>query len=105
MKHTPGPWSVDNIALTGQHLVMRVCPGDKTRGAFNDEVCRLAAPYDAIENARLIAAAPELLEALKVCRDFFHGMFNDESAEDFYENIEAYKAVVSAIAQAEGRDE
>lgn len=56
-KHTPGPWSE---------------PG--TFGATRFEVQgsnRRVAVVDTIEDARLIAAAPELLEALQAILDTF----------------------------------
>lgn len=64
-KHTPGPWELDQVSLC-------------IYGWSEDERCiRLAdcgaADDDAISedeleaNARLIASAPELLEALKEC--------------------------------------
>lgn len=54
IKHTPGPWTVD------PHIASQVCQpaGSKRR--------RIRCPPDAsgFADARLIAAAPDLLEAL-----------------------------------------
>lgn len=61
-KHTPGPWRVDCLAndpktygdKSGLPIVIDSC---------NDEICSVV--WDGISNARLIAAAPELLAALE----------------------------------------
>ena len=55
-KHTPGPWEEKHCpdgygVFSGKVMVARI---DNTVGEFNQEK----------RNARLIAAAPELLEAL-----------------------------------------
>ena len=52
-KHTPGPWKY--ITWHGQHGV---------HDAMDNDVCETFGE-DAEANARLIAAAPELLEALE----------------------------------------
>lgn len=55
-KHTPGPWTYQENSDVYTHIV---------RGATNSLICQLAqSTHVEIEaNARLIAAAPELLEA------------------------------------------
>ena len=61
MKHTPGPWVVDPAVRQGFTVY---APKEGFIVGTQDEEGR----YGAIEseaNARLIAAAPELLEALK----------------------------------------
>jgi len=64
MKHTPGPWRIDKHAqilgksnLVGESVLGRVYCGDIFP---NDELPECTA------NAKLIAAAPELLEALRI---------------------------------------
>lgn len=62
-KHTPGPWTVDGP--TTNQIVWsdqdnRVCFLAHSNG-LNDERDKA--------NGRLIAAAPDMLEALKTCRD------------------------------------
>lgn len=64
--HTPGPWRVDETVALGAYGVW-------TDGECMRQVCRV---YNGVDdslprqerdaNARLIAAAPELLEALQV---------------------------------------
>jgi hypothetical protein len=52
-------------------------------------------------NARLIAAAPELLEALKVCVAFIEDAHIIEAQWNMYPTLKAK----DAIAKAEGRGE
>ena len=60
MKHTKGPW-ITNVWTTGRRTV----------GAENNlviaEIHQVHKPDEMKANARLIASAPELLEALKRC--------------------------------------
>ena len=84
-KHTPGPWKV--IPYTNQH-------GVETTAISSDDDMRnitYALPYNSPQaeaNARLIAAAPDLLEALKYARRFLKP---DQADLDFID---------SAIAKA-----
>lgn len=64
-KHTPGPWEIDSGMRTainkgGKHVAMVSFYKDGTPNSV-DEIEHEA-------NARLIAAAPEMLEALKAVR-------------------------------------
>lgn len=94
-KHSPGPWQDCEHSSDDKH------DGHLIVDAFGYNVANIwhrqfAAPADRIaeqdSNARLIAAAPELLEALK---GFLHAdpdVFRAELA-----------AALAAIAKAEGR--
>lgn len=62
--HTPGPWRANSSWIEGPQMALRV--------AAVDWPVRGSAPKskdEAKANARLIAAAPEMLEALKACAD------------------------------------
>ncbi len=98
MPHTPGPWMTKRAAV-------------QTDGAYDFAVVTettdiiaetfgrsgVATYHDAEANARLIAAAPELLAALKAAREF--GLDDFKSGEQpIYEQMDA------AIAKAEGRE-
>lgn len=84
MSHTPGPWVLDRQTSGWQLL---------SNGADI-----MAEPFDCADaDASLIAAAPELLAALKdVCRfeSVIQGM-----------NPSAWPVIHAAIARAEGRAE
>ena len=91
-QHTPGPWTIEKGMLPVMVATI-IAPGskrdtrlviahiDNTRGFLGDP--------DA--NARLIAAAPELLEALKIAYPYVV----DRAADSVHKRVEA------AIAKAE----
>jgi hypothetical protein len=92
-KHTPGPWfavgyqveieseTVADICTTNAHLF--------GQGGLHDDARAMA-------NARLIAAAPDMLEMLEVARDSLE-VSNYEGEED-----EVLAAIASVIANAKG---
>jgi hypothetical protein len=92
-KHTPGPWTADklqdrdtfNIFANGfvSAMCQVSCMENSTRFTSGNEVAA---------NARLIAAAPELLEALLLCVD---------ALEDGHWQ-ETKQAARAAIAKATG---
>lgn len=88
MKHTPGPWSYDPDENEIHADTRQDAGGDPYH------ICEMLSKNPA--NARLIAASPDLLEALKqaVARiEFLNGA--DDSAMD---------RIRAAIAKAEGRE-
>jgi hypothetical protein len=86
-KHTPGPWTIDE-KLEGQ-----TCITSKQHGSFAEPIiCRVfdsshvpLSEQDA--NARLIAAAPELLEALQMMANKVFGYGYGELTEDDRQRI------------------
>ncbi len=98
--HTPGPWSVWTGRLLGQdifHDKRTVCAdsgvGDKLAVAY----CDYHTPERAEANARLIAAAPDLLEMCQM-------MAAEYSREDgvFFERHPAIGRLLKTIAKATG---
>ncbi len=92
MAHTPGPWKCD---LSDDHGgVYSIAGPDDEYGAATLELSE--------ENARLIAAAPDLLTALKalVLEVELKDNPSDEGASEHCEQMDAAR---SAIAKAEGR--
>jgi hypothetical protein len=73
-KHTPGPWARGTLGDGGRVNVY----ADDT---MNLRICRVDSGQDigmdAMSNARLIAAAPELLEALKWAVNFLEDNFSE----------------------------
>ena len=91
MKHTPGPWEHnDTDMLQVQGRVM----GYSVPISLIQK--RSVGPMQAKANARLIAAAPELLEALKQLVN----RFEQSGAYDHDHTIELAQSV---IAKAEGQ--
>ena len=95
MSHTPGPWAINGWNIVQQDcdytfpLLAKVCNGNRSL------------TLDAINaNARLIAAAPELLAALKELVSYDEGC--SEASDYGYEVLHRCKA---AINKAEGRGE
>lgn len=95
-QHTPGPWSVDPIDDLDAHIL------GKPNGFCADIIADVKS-FDLDEgqaNARLIAAAPDLLEALKGAVDaadaFEAGVPLSTSFEDWLASARA------AIAKATG---
>ena len=87
-KHTPGPWVAEEYPVSHDHTVWGVCDGNG----------RLLTDIHTDADARLIAAAPELLEALRWMLDAY--------VEDPLEanRSGAEEAARDAIAKALGRD-
>jgi hypothetical protein len=98
--HTPGPWRA--IFKAGMRATV-IAPAEDYR------ICAIggaAMGDDADEaNARLIAAAPELLEALKESRDGLADALNNLPADGECAVLIGIRlaAVDAAIAKAEGR--
>ncbi|HGM6575099.1 TPA: hypothetical protein ACXNIX_005133 [Pseudomonas aeruginosa] len=88
-KHTPGPWGQDKWGSLqtegGQDVLLR---GITTISAGSDE--RIA---EAEANTRLIAAAPELLEALQVCIEQITALCSADDVPD-----QARAAIAKATA-------
>lgn len=61
MKHTPGPWYVNGDTFDVERM-------DGTFGNTKRIIARCATGEGAMSNAVLIAAAPDLLKALKTVR-------------------------------------
>lgn len=80
MKHTPGPWEVVGTD-TGIDVM-----------ADQRHICTMGIAVDYIENARLIAATPELLALLKSI---------DPTR---YLTRQEFQNITAAIAKAEGRE-
>ena len=96
MAHTPGPWRVEpdlsNIGKGGVTM-----SNGNALGTADDYEWG----YLRIEDARLIAAAPELLDAARRAVDVI-GNTRDEFGLKL-EAEKAYLALRAAIANAEGR--
>jgi hypothetical protein len=107
MTHTPGPWIAEffpnddedgpaaegDVYYTGEFF--RVLDVD------DDPVEYIS--LSRASNARLIAAAPEMLEALKTILADWEAIPEDEQVPDEINVNEHWDAVRAAIAKAEGK--
>lgn len=84
--HTPGPWTVEADSLG--------FPTKVTAQGFYGSQALIARTFGVLSNARLIAAAPELLEACK--------RLVERAAEDNPDDW-AFIEAEAAIAKAEGK--
>ena len=92
--HTPGPWRVEEIELFETGSGVQVVAADGTVIADNQTYYPQSLDP---ANAHLIAAAPELLEALKA-------MSHVEARDPGHvESIRAFSLARAAIAKAEGK--
>lgn len=115
--HTPGPWRIDARSAPFNEYVFRVI-NIEAAGPYRGGVCRLqssehiggigAAETDA--NARLIAAAPDLLAALRkiAAMDAVPHVSGGQGDAEFCEGYDmaagaAADCARAAIARAEGR--
>ena len=98
-KHTPGPWTSRATASLGpQYVVYPEAAGPDVAIVYDHDGCTEA-------NARLLASAPELLEALRQWRSTIGPMsigerWTTEQALAAYKCMSASRA---AIAKAEGK--
>ncbi len=98
MAHTPGPWGFNKYSGIGAgrfNLNPYVMSGGAVMGSYAHGNKGDLTAEENRANANLIAAAPELLEALKTLRDVFEDIVGFTS--EFGARID------SVIAKAEGR--
>jgi hypothetical protein len=101
-KHTPGPWNVSDH-VNNNEIVVRSNDGDIVANLKCDRVHNSMNGKTEVEaNARLIARAPELLEALRKAEASMYSLHESNALDD--EDYAALKAVTQAIAKAEGRN-
>lgn len=101
-KPTPGPW----VEFSDQGRTIAILPAMRA-----GEVCSFATPYPSRSNARLIAASPDLLKALKSLVSDVAGSWTafevalrqDISNTNYQVVREKLQAAEAVISKAEGR--
>ena len=100
-KHTKGPWyqgvGIHQYCVYDKQVWINP---DGSRGGDTPNLVVVVSPADAIADARLIAAAPELLEALEQMVSVF---LDTEGRHGESEN-DAMDAASAAIAKATGEN-
>ena len=100
VKHTPGPWKIDFGYPRGLPGGISTMNGGRPVTRFNT-FARPTSP-EALANARLIAAAPELLEALEWYASDAVSCCEINTHEEFERFTERARA---AIARARGEQD
>ncbi len=90
-KHTPGPWSSQDRE---KQVSVPLRSVDCERIGFSVGFVSGHLQQEAAANARLIAAAPDLLEVLKTICD-------EQDTRQGYASVEAYDKARAAIKKAE----
>ena len=107
-KHTPGPWTYYlTVSDNGPVPQVQTVPVGPLGGTYATMICTLSQTgkksRTQLANARLIAAAPELLHALKAIAPIVHAFTQDElSVTTIREAHEILSRMQSAISKAEG---
>jgi hypothetical protein len=96
-KHTPGPWTGYKCIEPSRAWTINASPKNVVCGISGGAMIDKS-DEELEANARLIAAAPDLLDALRCCLAMIEGEGLDELHGDLAEVVRA------AIARAEGRD-
>jgi hypothetical protein len=95
--HTPGPWRIDSKTRFGDYTI---AAGESVK------TCEFIAKTQSDTNARLIAAAPDLLAALREIESKLTALLCervlDSTLPEFYEVRDARNSARAAIAKAEG---
>jgi len=99
-KHTPGPWIVYPETNGSEICAVDMEPGLPIRAAIAKVDTFNYGEW--IGNARLIAAAPDLLEALEELVDLFGGLVSGEYPPDGFTTQPARDAI--AKAKGEGNE-
>jgi hypothetical protein len=105
MKHTKGPWKTDEVA--GMEVItISECGYMPHAQVFRRGVGNNYLTDEDRANARLIAAAPELLEASKQFIASIKEIWNDSKFQSRYGHIfdTAYGMAREVVAKAEGRE-
>jgi hypothetical protein len=102
MTHTPGPWAIEEAGNTGEAFVITadtrdICWTADSTGTEDDGTGLLVTDEDKA-NARLIAAAPELLAALRTAVQVMQDNNLDEALAGEFDIF------TDSIAKAEGRE-
>ena len=87
-KHTPGPWIAEARSTLDTFYDVTTLDGSGIAAIWDDS------PGIAEANARLIAAAPDMVKALKVAHGAIWSGGN---------TVKALSAIEAAIAKADGR--
>ncbi len=108
MTHTPAPWQAcpddngrESTEIRARGSLIANVYGSEDFPCLTDEESD-ALPEEMLANARLIAAAPDLLEVVRMAKSVAEMELGEGSAPDFGPR-ELLEAAHAALAKAEGR--
>lgn len=101
-KHTPGPWEVNPRGQTNVYQAHTERGVATTGGYQNNRMDPEALWAENVANARLVAAAPDLLEVLQACEPLWG--IGVERPEYHEEIMELWDRINAVIAKATGED-
>lgn len=93
-KHTPGPWKFYDDSNNGKTNRIEIVAIGKTVARIYHSV-----PEEDLPNARLIAAAPDLLDALKLMVEQFTKGSGHSTLKDSEARIKAHAAIAKATGE------
>lgn len=106
-QHTPAPWHVlpgspdENPGIQAADCSQSIVIWGWAKSDEDDGGVRGRTPDEAMANARLIAAAPELLEALMSMVVLFEG--SSGAGANYWEQFDEYRSARAVIAKAKGK--
>lgn len=104
-QHTPGPWDLPNAAARHGSVLVSARRGDSWDGMIATcdagDYARSAA--EGLANARLIAAAPDLLASLSELTEVLPGLISQLPYGAPMSLSEMHDRALAAIAKAQGR--
>lgn len=100
--HTPGPWTYEHTRHEGK---IKGCWFDIPDSTLATTTFTLGRSFEKVAhaNGRLMAAAPDLLDAAYEMLALIHDMTEGEGRVSFMNNCDQVRGLMDAIAKAEGR--
>jgi hypothetical protein len=103
MKYTPGPWRVENGVIQDHNALAVFGPREHTQPGYPDNCICLVSPGDQVTeidkaNAAVIAAAPQMLDALMSIRGLEPWISDDKMRQLFQKKV--YGAINAALNEA-----
>ena len=100
VSYTPGPWIVEQNSSFNQIGDRKIIRAEIPSKNLWDQICEVTMPTGLMggskeANAKLIAAAPELLKALQGLALYFEFMVKDPHFKEYVDAIEAIKKATS----------
>lgn len=100
-KHTPGPWRVESADSNGANVVaIAQVAWCGTNGRYGRDGSQTISAEEARANARLIAAAPKLLNALKEMLEYTASLNSNQGFDEY--DHPAVKQAYAVIREAKG---